>query len=255
MSWFNSFGAPPLSPLLAADLVMLGVLTLAAPAYVLIDHRREKARHKRGEPTPLGVRYRQTMVELWALTSAVLAIWLAANRPWAELGLTWSLEPHFLIGFAAAIVVALGFASQILIVRLSPRAQAQVRRQMDSQPSVSRMMAQTPSDAMLYRCVAVTAGITEEILFRGFLIWGFAHAMPVWAAALLSLAVFTAVHLYQEKPAALFGVFVTGLVFTLPVLVTGSLLPAMVLHIVVDLANHEIVVAARGAQRSERDST
>lgn len=245
MSWFIQFASQPLSPLSAPDMILLAILTLVAPAYVLIDHRRETVRHRRGEPQPLAARYRQSMIELWASAFAVLAIWLMSNRSWSELGLTWSFEPRFLIGLSVAVVVALAFAFQILIVRVSPKAKDAVIKQLEAQPSVARILSQTPGDAMMFRYLAVTAGITEEILFRGFLIWGFAHVMPVWLAALLALAVFTSVHLYQESPSALIGVFVTGLVLTLLVLGTGSLIPAMVLHIAIDLSNHEIATAAR----------
>lgn len=105
-------------------------------------------------------------------------------------------------------------------------------------------LPQSEAEFRLFRTTAVTAGITEEIIFRGFVIWGFAHVMPVWAAAALSLAVFTWLHRYQGL-AQLLPVFLIGLVMTVIVVLSGSLWPAIAMHVVVDLLNGETVRAAR----------
>jgi membrane protease YdiL (CAAX protease family) len=87
--------------------------------------------------------------------------------------------------------------------------------------------------------VSVSAGVIEEIVYRGFLIWAFAHWMHPVAAAALALAVFVAVHLYQESFGALARVAVFGAVAVVLVMLSGSLLPAIALHIAVDLASGE----------------
>ena len=61
----------------------------------------------------------------------------------------------------------------------------------------------------------------------------------------LALAVFTLAHLYQENARALAGVAVAGAVMTALVMVSGSLIPAMLLHAVVDLAGGEMTWLAR----------
>jgi membrane protease YdiL (CAAX protease family) len=85
--------------------------------------------------------------------------------------------------------------------------------------------------------VALTAGICEEILFRGFLI-RFLHdgapGLPLFAALAVSSLVFGLNHLYQGWKGAL-GTAFAGLGFGLLFLVTGSLIPAIVIHALVDL--------------------
>ena len=85
--------------------------------------------------------------------------------------------------------------------------------------------------------VALTAGICEEVLFRGFLI-RFLHdggmAMPVIAALLVSCLVFGLNHLYQGPRSAL-GTAIVGFIMGLLFLVTGSLIPPMIVHALIDL--------------------
>jgi membrane protease YdiL (CAAX protease family) len=83
---------------------------------------------------------------------------------------------------------------------------------------------------------AVTAGVCEEWLFRGYLIWAFEPYLGWWAGALLSWAFFTAAHAYQGKS----GTKQSGIVaaiMTLIVAVTGSLLPVIALHVAIDVTS------------------
>ena len=84
--------------------------------------------------------------------------------------------------------------------------------------------------------LAITAGICEEFLFRGF---GIAVLIRFtrnrWLAGLLSLAAFTIAH------AGLFGwtsalviPFVLGLILTLLYLLRGNLFSAMIVHMLID---------------------
>ena len=45
--------------------------------------------------------------------------------------------------------------------------------------------------------LSITAGIVEEVLWRGFLIWYLSQFMPVWGAALISTIGFGLAHAYQ----------------------------------------------------------
>jgi hypothetical protein len=64
-------------------------------------------------------------------------------------------------------------------------------------------------------------------------IWVFTPALGWWGAAALSLLAFTAGHAYQGWSGASRSA-VAGTLFTLLVLATGSLIPAMLLHALID---------------------
>ena len=85
--------------------------------------------------------------------------------------------------------------------------------------------------------MAVTAGVCEELIFRGFGIayvrWLWPGATHFWLVA-LTAAGFGFAHLYQGAR----GVILTGVVGAVLaslVLATGSLYPAMAIHALVDL--------------------
>lgn len=113
------------------------------------------------------------------------------------------------------------------------------------QRGVRDILPKTQTEIWTFRALALSAGLTEEILFRGFLIWALAHWMDTWAAAGCALAAFTAAHLYQESVRAIGGVFFAGAILTALTLVSGSLIPAIILHAVVDLASGEMGWLAR----------
>jgi uncharacterized protein len=81
--------------------------------------------------------------------------------------------------------------------------------------------------------LSLTAGICEEFIFRGYLIRVFQPALGVWLAAAASLIVFAAAHAYQGAKGVV-AVGAVGTLFTLIVLVFGSLVPAMAVHTLVD---------------------
>lgn len=85
--------------------------------------------------------------------------------------------------------------------------------------------------------VCITAGICEEVMYRGFLLH-YLHLAPfhlsmTWALAVASM-IFGIGHLYQGITGAL-QAFVMGLVMGAMFLLTGNLLLPIVAHAVVDL--------------------
>lgn len=102
---------------------------------------------------------------------------------------------------------------------------------------VAAILPRTPAERRVFAGLALTAGICEEVLYRGF-----GLAALRWAAPGLGhpgLIAITAVafglaHLYQGPP----GVALTGLAgayLAWIAIASGSLLPAMLLHALLDL--------------------
>jgi hypothetical protein len=82
--------------------------------------------------------------------------------------------------------------------------------------------------------VSLSAGVCEELIFRGFLIWAFQPLLGLWGAAALSLVVFAAAHAYHGAAGA-FAVGIVGAFLTLVVLIFDSLWPAVAMHFILDL--------------------
>ncbi|MDP3494907.1 MAG: type II CAAX endopeptidase family protein [Hyphomonadaceae bacterium] len=239
------FPVLPLASLTGFDVAAVVLLSVVVPLYGWIGHGRDKRREAEGQAKALAAQYREALIFLWGATAVVLAIWMGASRPLAGLGLDAPFSLTFWGAMGFAVLASAAYASQIVMLRRSAKARAQLVKQLAGQAGVKAMLPTTRREMGWFRVVALSAGVGEEIVFRGFLIWAFAHWMPIWAAAGCALVVFTLSHLYQENVRALAGVAVAGAVMTALVMVSGSLFPAMLLHTVIDLAGGEMTWLAR----------
>jgi membrane protease YdiL (CAAX protease family) len=175
--------------------------------------------------------YRQALVMQWSFVAAILALWLWQGRDLPALAVKWPSGPlaPWLVGLTALALLVLWVQAGALARR--PGALEMVRRRLSH---IGRMFPATPGELAWFRALAVTAGVCEELMFRGFLMGYCAHFVPWWAAALLSSVVFGIGHSYQGWR----GMVQTGLVgfaMTIPVLLTGSLAIPVALHAAGDL--------------------
>jgi membrane protease YdiL (CAAX protease family) len=172
----------------------------------------------------------QWMTMLWFCTILVLGLWIARDRPLADLGLGmpsgWRLwAPIFLI-------VAFVWLQLASATRMGHRKgdNAKLRRQLGT---TGLILPHKTSELPAWVGMSLSAGFCEELLFRGFVIWLLQPVLGTWLAALTSLALFAAAHAYQGlgglSRSALLGAALTAVV-----LVTGSLWPAIALHAVID---------------------
>jgi len=102
---------------------------------------------------------------------------------------------------------------------------------------VRRMLPKTPTERAVWIVVSLTAGICEEVLYRGWLLSLFAATLgSVWLGLLISSIIFGFAHTYQGRNGIL-GTGVLGAIFGLLFICSGSLIPGQVLHAVIDLNN------------------
>jgi membrane protease YdiL (CAAX protease family) len=107
-------------------------------------------------------------------------------------------------------------------------------------------MPRNQRELFCFGALSITAGFCEEFLFRGYFIWALTPWLGWWGAAALSVVLFAGWHAYQGWS----GVLRTGIVgafFTLVVAISGSLWPAIVLHVLIDIGSGVIAwLALRG---------
>lgn len=101
---------------------------------------------------------------------------------------------------------------------------------------VDVMLPTGRQDRRAWLLLSLTAGITEEIMYRGLLLLAVALMLPAAPDVILHAIVvlgFALAHAYQGWA----GVVTTGLmglVLLLMFIATGSLLPGMLLHVLAD---------------------
>jgi membrane protease YdiL (CAAX protease family) len=229
------------------DHLLAVVLVLVFPPLTAWDMPRLA---RRLAAYPLNARtnaYFWNMAILWGLTTGLIAGWWLAGRPVRDLGLQL---PASVAGWWWTLLMSgavIGFiVQQAYSFATSPDAQAQVREKLESHPALGTVLPSTPREARVFSGAAVTAGICEEVLYRGYLLWYFQSLVPGGVAIAAAILVFGVAHAYQGVR----GIFATGLAgaFAMAVyLLTGSLLAPILLHAALDLVNGlTIYRASRG---------
>ena len=227
-----------------ADYLLLLGLIVALPIEGEISMRRDKPALIAGLPGAREKLYRSTIWMLLFTCGAVLLVWVLSHRGWTPLGFQIEVGMRALAGWSLAALAAGVVILQYYQVRTSQAAAAKVNAELEGMGDVLHYIPATRGEYRLFALTGLTAGITEEIIFRGYLIWAFGHFAPLWAAALLSLALFIFLHRYQGLR-GMAQVAVIGGILTAVYLLSGSLWPAILLHIIVDIANNATVWAAR----------
>jgi membrane protease YdiL (CAAX protease family) len=171
------------------------------------------------------------MAELWALAAvALLIVGLSTDLDLKRVGFALPTDPSItaggLVGLAVTSVVV------VLMVRRSITSTGMA----PNQAGYEALIPRTPVERWFALAMSVTAGICEEIVYRGVLIALGVHllGLPTPVAAGLALAVFVAGHLYQGWK-GMGVVTLAGLALTLLYLITGSLVLPIVVHALSDM--------------------
>jgi membrane protease YdiL (CAAX protease family) len=232
------------------DLVVVASITVLWPVWENVIAWPRFVRDVSGGAA--GVRaagYRHGIVTQWAISLFALAAWIWRDHPWGALPL-WPAHPlRPVLGAAIALGAIVLMALQLASVRKSPAARAAVRRQIgDLDPLLPRRPAELP----WFLALSVTAGICEEWLFRGVLTTLVAGWLGLPLAVAASCLAFGFAHAYQGR-AGIAKTALVGLAFSLIVLASGSLLPAMIVHAAIDVGSGlaTYVVLSEGPARGE----
>jgi membrane protease YdiL (CAAX protease family) len=137
-----------------------------------------------------------------------------------------------MIAAAIVILVVVLFIWQLLAVR---RGNEKIIKQLDSAfEELKPLMPQSTGELHTFYGLAFTAGIVEELLWRGYLIWYLTNFVPLWGAAVISAVVFGLAHSYQGiknvPKLAFVGLTLAGLY-----ILSGSLWLPILVHIAGDM--------------------
>ena len=212
--------------------IAIAVITLAVVYALARTIRSTRAIREGASWGPRIGKYIGIVAQGWLLTLAVFVlIWCLAMRD----GYTFagSLDYMGLHTRLPATDVAVWSAAMVAAATLASAAVTYVRRAFGGGPTAAGLdvIPETPTETAFFSLlVAPTGGIGEEIVYRGFLIgqlWGLTG--NAWVAALLSSALFGAMHVYQGW----WGVLRTsliGFIFAVGLIMTGSLIPSIIAH-------------------------
>lgn len=223
--------------------VFLFYFTICESILEMKRFKRNKAALVNGTPTMLKF-YRTTMLSLWIPALIVLALPFFTTYSFANMGIKgirlnenpWLAWPMVFL----SCLYACYLVYQVIVLRHCAHKKLKVSVKIPE--DVSIILPETSMEKCMYIFVSLTAAVTEEVLFRGYLLYAqgglFPGLHPVLALA-ASSCVFGLVHLYlgwrETFKTALVGA-ILGVVY----IAFGSLLPGMLLHFLQDVAAVDI---------------
>lgn len=179
--------------------------------------------------------YATTIFFQWVIAALVLWRALARGMNFGELGVVVS-DP-WRSAWMTFVLTLLLCAGQIAGLRKMVQIPAEDRGALFR--ITEKIMPRTWTEGFVFAALAGTAGISEEFLYRGFLLAVFVKVFAGWAgfiiiASCLSSLWFAAAHLYQGRRGVI-TTFVVAMIFASARIGSGSLLPSIVAHAAVDL--------------------
>lgn len=222
---------------------LLLVLTVVLPAAGVWDYRRMSRGIREGRS---GIRmkvYVSNIAVMWPLTVGFLGWWLLSGQDLGSLGLVAEIQGRqwFVVSLGAAATVFV--LIQMVMVTHDPEQLQSVRQQFGE---LCEIAPRTPAERSVFVLVCITAGVCEELLYRGLLTGALAGSLGTWPAVVLATAIFGLGHVYQGW-VGMGKSMVGGLMMSVLALGSGSLLVPIVVHVVNDLtAGRMLGASVRG---------
>ena len=177
--------------------------------------------------------YVWNILALWSLVAACLWLIRSNGLRLVDIG-EWIGSPSRTLAVSAsllAIFAALSVAGKIQQRKASTE---QLRKAVGQ---AGRLLPVSRTEKAVWVAVALTAGVCEEFLYRGWLLNLIATISgSLWIALVISSIVFGLAHVYQGRNGIL-GSSVLGIVLGAIFLFSRTLLPGQILHAAIDLNN------------------
>lgn len=177
------------------------------------------------------VLYAGTIAFQWTL--AAFVAWRAHVHHFhaADLGLSRHVSAHLLLvsGAGAILVGAFHWFNVRRLAQLGEQAPPVVRA------LAERILPHSLVELLPYFALAITAGVCEEFIYRGFVMAVFLKlGLAYWLTVLLSSIMFGLAHVYQGRSGVV-GTSLLGIAFGASRVFMGGLLPAVAWHSTVDI--------------------
>jgi membrane protease YdiL (CAAX protease family) len=213
-----------------ASALLFGYLLFVAP--IRGRTRYQRFRQEVAEDPSARLRYyRSSLPRKYALSFAVVALFFANHRDASGIRLATSAGAT---AFLLPIIIGVLLGAVLLKWRLRrPLSRVKLAR---SLRNIADLLPRTVGERRTWVLVSITAGVTEELIYRGFVLCVLDHVLPsadTFTLLVIGGVIFGLVHLYQGVK----GILLTGVVGVAlgTVMVGAGLFAAMVVHTLIDL--------------------
>jgi uncharacterized protein len=209
---------------------LLAAYTVLVEPFLRTNFYRNLKKQLSIDPSARILFYRTQVLWEWSWVVVLVLIVMPFPQPLSWLGLTM---PN-MIGWIITAALLLGIGLSTVLLRRNPGAMEAMQRSLEAS---SVLLPSTPAERKWYAAAAITAGICEELLYRGFLMRYLPATFPMldWlVVAILSGIIYGLSRAYQGFK-GISQTALTGFSFAIVYYLGGSLLPAMLFHILAEL--------------------
>ncbi|RHW37411.1 CPBP family intramembrane metalloprotease [Lysinibacillus yapensis] len=191
--------------------------------------------------------YKNSIIGLWVPTLFILLLVVFTELTLKDIGLSIpSINTDTLGPLVTYSVFAIVFLYLFVILYYSIGYQfsdkirtkfEQAKQKEYASVGFSEILPVTNKEKKIWNYVSLTAGVTEEIIYRGFLIFALNYLFPnfsVWLIIILSSLLFGLAHTYQGFTTGVLRTTVFGVIFSSLYVGIGSILPLIVFHFLID---------------------
>jgi membrane protease YdiL (CAAX protease family) len=235
------------------DFAFLTALAIALAITLNSSRDRAKITALDDGPDERRVRiYRSIALAQLLLAALVLVAWRLADRSWAELGLGYPGTWQFWAVAAAVALAAGAYWIGAWVIRHLDGDRLEMR-EFVVKSGASKLFPRSARELAHWRILAASTA-AEELFYRGFILAYATAATDLLTASVLSCALFALAHGYQGVSGMLTtGMF--GALLLLAYLISGSLWPGIVLHVVQNVfsgvVGYSILAPREAAQPSD----
>jgi membrane protease YdiL (CAAX protease family) len=226
--------------------VLLFYLAVIAPVTGYIEHKKLKQSLVDGLNKKLSV-YRQTI--LWSWIPVLIIVFLIPfsqltinNLGFRWIDLTASTLSYWIVitGVTLFSLYLLYNIYSIILLKTSKKARLEASKNLPEY--VKSLLPITSQEKKTWVYVAFSAGITEEIVYRGYLFFALGFLFPslsIFHILLISTLLFGLGHVYQGRE--MVKPTILGLFFGFSYILFDSLFPIIILHVAQDLVVTDLI--------------
>lgn len=216
-------------------MIFLGIVLLGAVLFIIVSDwlflKKDVTKIER-----LKI-YKDMIVTQWSIVLIICIVWLVSDFSWMELfTIDGRNSEEYSFSFIAGFLTSVIIGALLVVFIMNWRAKKGVLKQ-PVVGNIDFLLPQTKKERLAFTFVAATAGICEEIVFRGAMAV-FLLALPfefsIGTVAIISAVIFGIAHYYQGAKgmlgAGLFGYAIFNIYVA-----SGSLLLPIVIHLIIDL--------------------
>jgi membrane protease YdiL (CAAX protease family) len=199
--------------------------------YIYLSYEKEKLSVLE-KTTRLVAMYRSWSLQLWLPSMLLMLIVNQTQISLSDLGLQWQWDLANIISSAGLLAICGYFLFSLNQLKNNTQQHQAIRKQLGY---IQWMTPSTAREARYFILgLSISAGICEEILFRGYLMQALGNYLPTYAVVIISSITFGLAHIYQGA-IHIVRTSIVGATMALIYLYTDSIIIPILLHVAIDM--------------------